>query len=98
MEILGIKSANSGFLLLSLGHFHSTYFQRQSEQGDKAVSVVVVVEITGGKGSQGFAVQGVWGGGSGFDDVAFVQFEFYFTGRILLCRFNECLRWPHAVG
>ena len=33
-------------LILQLLLFHSTYLQRQSEQVDEAVSVVVVVELS----------------------------------------------------
>ena len=36
----------------------------QAEQGDEAVSIVVVVKITGGEGSQGLVVEAV--GRSGF--------------------------------
>lgn len=52
---------------------------------------MVVVEITGGEGGQGFVVQGVGRGGSGFDDVAFVELEFYFSGYVFLGAGYECL-------
>ena len=44
----------------------------------------MVVKIAGGEGSQGFAVDGVGGGGSRFDDVALVQLEFDGSRYILL--------------
>ena len=39
-------------LFFHLLHLHSADLQWQSEQGDEAVSIVVVVKITGGEGSQ----------------------------------------------
>ena len=52
----------------------------------------MIVQISGGEGSQGFIVQAVWRGGSGFDDIAFVQFEFYFSGHVFLGGFHKCLQ------
>ena len=51
----------------------------------------MVVQLSGGEGGQGLTVQGVGGGGSGFDDVAFVKLEFYLSGYILLGGFHESL-------
>ena len=51
----------------------------------------MVVQFTGGEGSQGLTVQAVRRGGTGFDDVAFVQFQFYFTGNRFLSFVNECI-------
>ena len=51
----------------------------------------MVIQITGGEGCQGLTVQAVWRGSAGFDDVTFVEFEFYFTGHVFLCGLYECL-------
>lgn len=44
------------FVLVKLSHLHRADLERQSEQGDEAVGVVVIVEIAGGEGRQGLAV------------------------------------------
>ena len=51
----------------------------------------MVIQITGGEGSQVLIVQRVRRSGSGFDDVALVELEFYFTGYIFLSLLDECL-------
>ena len=51
----------------------------------------MIIHITGCEGCQRLVVQAVWRSGTGFDDVAFVQFEFYFAGYIFLCGFYESL-------
>ena len=61
---------------------HSTNFQRQTEQSDESVSVVVVIHITGCEGSKGLIVKAVWRSCTILDDVSFVKFEFNFTGYI----------------
>ena len=79
------------FLILFCFHeLHSTNLQRQSEQGDESACVVVVIHITGGEGCQRLVVEAVRRCGSGFDDVAFVKFEFYFASYILLSACYEC--------
>ena len=55
-------------------HFHSTNLQRQTEQCDKSVCVVMIVKISGSERSQRFIVQAVWRSSSCLDDIAFVQF------------------------
>ena len=68
------------FLVVFFFHqLHGTHFQRQSEQIDESVRIVVVVEITGCEACEGFAVQRVWGGRSSLDNIAFVQLEFHFS-------------------
>ena len=52
---------------------------------------MVIVHITCCEGSKRFIVKAVWRSGSGFDDVAFIKFEFYFTSYIFLCGLYECL-------
>lgn len=64
---------------LQLLHLHCTNLQRQTEQGDESVCIVVIVEIAGGEGSKRLIVQAVRRRLAGFDDVAFEQFEFYFA-------------------
>lgn len=44
------------FVLVKLSHLHRADLERQSEQGDEAVGVVVVIEISGGEGGQRLAV------------------------------------------
>ena len=44
-------------LCLCFLHFHSAHFERQAEQVDESVGVMVVVEITGGEACQGFTVE-----------------------------------------
>ena len=44
----------------------------------------MIIQISGGKGGQRLTVQAVRRGSSGFDDVAFVEFELYFSGYIFL--------------
>ena len=56
---------------------------------------MVVVEVTGGKGGQGFVVQGVGGSGSGFDDVAFVKLELDFSGYVFLASFTTGDLYDH---
>ena len=70
------------FVVLNFLHLHSTNLQRQAKQCDESACVMVVIEITGGEGCQRFIVQAVRRSGSGFDDIAFVKLEFYFTGYI----------------
>ena len=52
---------------------------------------MVVVQIAGGEACQALIVQGVRRGGASFDDVAFVELEFYFAGDILLGGLYESL-------
>ena len=52
---------------------------------------MVVIQITGGEGSQGLTVQAVRRGGAGLDDVALVQLKLNFAGHILLSAGNESL-------
>ena len=52
---------------------------------------MVVVEISGCERSERLIVEAVWRSRSGFDDIAFVQLEFYFSGHVFLGGFHECL-------
>lgn len=45
-----------GLVFLKLSHLHCANLKRQSEQGDEAVCIVVIVKIAGGEGCQGLAV------------------------------------------
>ena len=78
-------------VFLQFLHFHRTDLQRQTEQGDESVCIVVIVEIAGGEGSKRLVVQAVRRRLAGFDDVAFEQFEFYFACYVFLGYINECL-------
>ena len=78
------KDINLFLMFLHLSHLHSPHFQRKTEKGDESVCVVVVVQLSSCEGCQGLAVQRIWGSGSSFDDIAFIQFEFDLTGHILL--------------
>src|SRR5699024_5845172 len=78
-------------ILLYFLEFHSPNLQRQSEEGDEAGSVLVVVHVAGLEGGQGLVVQAVGGGGSRLDNVALVQLHLYFSGDILLGGFHKCL-------
>ena len=51
----------------------------------------MVVEITGCEACEGFAVQRVWGGRSGLDNIAFVELKFHFSCHILLCGCHKSL-------
>ena len=55
-----------------------------SKQGDEAVGVMMVVEVTGGEGGQRLTVQGVRGGGACLDDIPFLELEFHFSSNVLL--------------
>lgn len=44
-------------LVFQLLHLHSAYLQRQAEQVDKAVSVVMVIELACREACEGFAVE-----------------------------------------
>ena len=48
----------------------------------------MIIQITGGEGSQVLIVQRVRRSGSCLDDVALVELEFYFTGYIFLGLLN----------
>ena len=78
------------FFIYILQH-HCTNFQRKSEQCDESVCIVMIVLITGCETCQRLTVERVWRSCAGFDDVSFVELEFYFTGDILLGRSNKCL-------
>ena len=78
-------------LALEFCHLHGPYLERQSEQSDKALCIVVVVEFACSEGGQGLTVERVGGGGSGLDDIALVQLEFYLSGYILLRLFHKSL-------
>ena len=56
---------------------------------------MVIIKIACCKGSNTFIIKRVRRSSSGFDDVAFVKFELYFTCYILLGRFNESLNMPN---
>lgn len=71
--------------------FMARTFNGRPEQVDEAFCVVVVVQIAGGEACQALIVQGVRRGGASFDDVAFVELEFYFAGDILLGGLYESL-------
>ena len=75
-------------LLLKL---HGTNLAGETEQVDKAFCIVVIVQVTGCEGCDALIVQRVRGSSTGFDDIALVEFEFYFTGYVLLGGFDECL-------
>ena len=66
-------------------------FRGQAEQSDEAISIVMIVQVACGEGSQRLAVQAVWRSRAGFDDISFVQFEFYFSGYILLGHIHKGL-------
>ena len=51
----------------------------------------MIIQITGGEGSQVLIVQRVRRSGSCLDDVALVELEFHFTGYIFLGLLNESL-------
>ena len=51
----------------------------------------MVIQITGGEGSQVLIVQRVRRSGSRLDDVALVELEFHFTGHIFLGLLDESL-------
>ncbi len=70
---------------------HGAHLQRQTEQVDEAVGVMVVIEITSGEACKRLTVQRVGRCGSGFCDITLVELEFYFTGHIFLGAFNESL-------
>ena len=74
------------FLLL-----HGAYLAGKAEQIDKAFCVMMVVQVTCGKGSDGFVIQGIRGGGACLDDISLVKFEFHFAGYIFLSAFYESL-------
>ena len=68
---------------------HGTNLQGQTEQIDEAFCIVMVIQITGGEGSQVLIVQRVRRSGSRLDDVALVELEFHFTGYIFLGLLDE---------
>ena len=78
-------------VFLYFRHFHSPNLERQTEQGDESVRIVMIVEISGGEGSKGFTVQAVGGGGSRLDDIALVEFELHLSGDIFLGGLHKCL-------
>ena len=76
--------------------FFSSYFIAPRTLGGRPRGVnpfciMVIIHITCCEGCKRFIVQAVWRSCTGFDDVAFVKFEFNFTGYIFLSGFNECL-------
>ena len=65
------------------------HLQRQTEQVDEAVGVMVVIEITSGEACKD-SLYRVGDVVPGFD-ITLVELEFYFTGHIFLGAFNESL-------
>src|SRR5512144_692784 len=74
--------------IIWLGHVQSRdrksiqrpHFQRQAKQTDESFRVALVIDIFLAKGGKILAVQTEWGGATGRDNVAFVQFESHFAG------------------
>ncbi len=79
--------------LLSLNflHLHCTNLQWQSEQIDKSVSIMMVIQITCSEACKRFTVQRIRRCLAGTDDISLVKSEFDFTGHILLRYIDKCL-------
>lgn len=82
---------NKYFLLLQFLLFHGANLCGESEEIDKAFGVMVIIEVTGGKGCDALIVQRIWRGGAGLDDISFVKFKLHFTGNVFLGGLNKCL-------
>ena len=72
-------------------HLHRTNLERQSEQINEPVRIMMVIQIAGREACKGFTVQRIWGSRSGFDDITFIELELHFTGHILLSALYKCL-------
>ena len=66
--------------LLSLSVELSLFLDRETEEVDEALSVVLVVVFVDAEGRGLFVVEGERGGYAGVDEVALVEFEFDVAG------------------
>ena len=63
---------------------HGAYLAGEAKQIDEAFRVMMVIQVTCGKGSDGFVVQGIRGGGARLDDISLVKLELHFSGNVFL--------------
>ena len=77
-------------LLATLLIQYSLYVDRQTEQVDEALCILLVVNVFCVEGCNLFIVQSVRRSYAGIDDVALVQLQLDITGNGLLCLSYEC--------
>ena len=70
---------------------HGAYLAGEAKQIDEAFRVMMVIQVTCGKGSDGFVVQGIRGGGARLDDISLVKLELHFSGNVFLCAVHKSL-------
>ena len=58
-------------VLALIGHLHRPDLAGKPEQVDKSLRIMMIIQVSGGKGSNAFIVQCIRGSGACLDNIAF---------------------------